>query len=194
MKKMLSIITVVLTCGLSIAQPRPAGNPPPPGNGQSPMAGVRPPAGNPGQAVRPTNTATAGRRMPGKVQHGRTSDREPSAADQKLLQAIMDADSLSELMRLSRKVQISRSVDVRQAMVDALDSQGKDAVNLLAAYIGDPDVDVANSAFTAWVAKLEDMKSARRIRSIIVAAQTLQQSGQFQAGEPVNGQPLLPAP
>ena len=73
-------------------------------------------------------------------------------------------------------------------MVNALDNQGKDAVNLLAAYLGDSDEDVANSAFSAWASKIEDMKSARRVQFIITAAQTLQQSGQFQAGGPAYGQ------
>ena len=73
-------------------------------------------------------------------------------------------------------------------MVDALDGQGKDAANLLAAFLGDSDEEVANSAFTAWVSKIEDMKSARRVQAIMAAAQALQQGGQFQAGGPAYGQ------
>ena len=178
MKKILSIATIALVCGLSAAQPRPEGLPPPPGNGQPPMAGMRPSAGRPAM----------GQRMPGRMPRGRTSGRELSAADQKLQQAIEEADSLSELMPLSRQAQASRSAEVRQAMVDALDGQGKDAVNLLAVFLGDPDEDVANSAFTAWSSKLEDMKSARRVQAIMAAAQALQQGGQFQAGGAAYGQ------
>ena len=126
--------------------------------------------------------------MSGRMQHGRTSGRDLSAADQKLQQAIEEADSLSELMPLSRQAQASRSAEVRQAMVDALDGQGKDAVNLLAVFLDDPDEDVANSAFIAWSAKLQDMKSARRVQSIMSAAQALQQGGQFRAGGPGHGQ------
>ena len=126
--------------------------------------------------------------MSGKMQRDTTSEQELSAADQKLLQSIEEADSLSELTQLSRQVQASRSTEVRQAMVNALDNQGKDAVNLLAAYLGDSDEDVANSAFSAWASKIEDMKSARRVQSIMAAAQMLQQSGQFQAGGPAYGQ------
>ena len=178
MKKILSIATVALVCGLSAAQPRPEGSALPPGNGQPPMAGMRPSAGR----------SAMGQRMPGRMQHGRTSGRDLSAADQKLLQAIEEADSLSELMPLSRQAQTSRSAEVRQAMVDALDGQSKDAVNLLAVFLGDPDEDVANSAFTAWSSKVEDMKPARRVQAIMSAAQALQQGGQFRAGGPVHGQ------
>ena len=178
MKKILSIATVALVCGLSVAQPRPEGSALPPGNGQPPMAGMRPSAGR----------SAMGQRMSGRMQHGRTSGRDLSAADQKLLQAIEEADSLSELMPLSRQAQTSRSAEVRQAMVDALDGQSKDAVNLLAVFLGDPDEDVANSAFTAWVSKIEDMKSARRVQAIMSTAQALQQGGQFRAGGPGHGQ------
>ena len=142
------------------------------------MAGMRPSAGR----------SAMGQRMSGRMQHGRTSGRDLSAADQKLQQAIEEADSLSELMPLSRQAQASRSAEVRQAMVDALDGQSKDAVNLLAVFLGDPDEDVANSAFTAWSSKVEDMKPARRVQAIIAAAQALQQGGQFQAGGPAYGQ------
>ena len=184
MKEILSIATVALVCGLSVAQPRPEGNGLPPGNGQPSMAGGRSPGANSGQAAR----SGSGRRTSGKMRRGKTSGRESSAADQKLLQAIEEADSLSELTPLSRQVQASSSAEVRQAMVDALDGQGKDAVNLLAAYLGDSDEEVANSAFTAWASKLEDMKSARRVQSIMAAAQVLGQGGRFQAGGPAYGQ------
>ena len=184
MKKIISIATVALACGLSVAQPRPEGNGLPPGNGQPPMAGRRSPDANSKQTVR----SNSGRQMSGKMRYGTTSGQKLSSADQKLLQAIEEADSLSELMQLSRQVQASSSAEVRQAMVDALDGQGKDAVNLLAAYLGDSDEDVAHSAFTAWSSKLEDMKSARRVQSIITAAQALQQGGQFRVGGTAYGQ------
>ena len=184
MKKILSIAIVALAYGLSVAQPRPEGNGLPPDNGQPPMARGRSPGANSDQTVR----SSSGRRTSGKIRRDTTSGQKLSASDQKLLQAIEEADSLSELMPLSRQVQASSSAEVRQAMVDALDGQGKDAVNLLAAYLGDSDEDVANSAFSAWSSKLEDMKSARRVQSIITAAQALQQSGQFQAGGPAYGQ------
>jgi len=184
MKKILSIATVALVCGLSVAQPRPEGNGLPPGNGQPRMAGRSSPGANSDRTVR----SSSGRQMSGKMRRDTTPGQELSASDQKLLQAIEEADSLSELTQLSRQVQASKSAEVRQAMVDALDNQGKDAVNLLAAYIGDSDEDVANSAFSAWSSKLEDMKSARRVQSIITAAQALQQGGRFQSGGSAYGQ------
>jgi len=184
MKKILSIAIVALAYGLSVAQPRPEGNGLPPDNGQPPMARGRSPGANSDQTVR----SSSGRQTSGKMRRSTTSRRESSAADQKLLQAIEEADSLSELTQLSRQVQASSSVEVRQAMVDALDGQGKDAINLLAVYLGDSDEDVANSAFTAWSSKLEDMKSARRVQSIMAAAQALQQGGQFRVGGTAYGQ------
>jgi len=184
MKKILSVSAVALICGLSAAQSRPEGNYRYSGNGQFPMAGGRSPGANSEQAVR----QGSGRRTSGRMRRGTTSGRESSASDQKLLQTIQESDSLSELMQLSRQAQAARSVEVRQAMVDALDGQGKDAVNLLAAYLGDSDEDVANSAFIAWSSKLQDMKSARRVQSIMAAAQALQQGGQFQAGGSAYGQ------
>ena len=184
MKKILSIAAVALVCGLSIAQPRPEGSALPPGHGQPPIAGARAPGANPGQAVRPGS----GQRTSDKMRRGSKSGRASSASDQKLLQTIEEADSLSELMPLSRQAQASRSAEVRQAMVDALDGQGKDAVNLLAVFLDDSDEDVANSAFTAWSSKVEDMKPARRVQAIMSAAQVLQQGGQFRAGGPGHGQ------
>ena len=184
MKKILSVATVALVCGLSVAQPRPERSAQPYGNGQRTMVGERSPSANSGQSVR----SGSGRRTSGKMRRGTTSEGESSATDQKLLQTIQEADSLSELMQLSRQAQASKSAEVRQAMVDALDGQGKDAVNLLAAYLGDSDEDVANSAFTAWSFKLQDMKPARRVQAIMAAAQALQQGGQFQAGGSAYGQ------
>ena len=178
MKKILSVAAVALVCGLSVAQPRPERSAQPYGNGQRTMTEGRSPSANSGQAVR----QGSGRRTSDKMRRGTTSERDSSESDQKLLQSIEEADSLSELMQLSRQVQASKSTEVRQAMVDALDGQGKDAANLLAAYLGDSDEEVANSAFIAWSSKLQDMKSARRVQAITAAAQALQQGGQSQAG------------
>ena len=178
MKKILSIAAVALTCGLSFAAPRSEGNPPSVGNGLPPRIGTRQSVGNQGQGGR-----VAGRRTSaGRTRTDQAADREMSAADQKLQESIEAADSLSELMQLSQRVQASSSVEVRQAMVDALDGQSKDAANLLAVYIGDRDAEVASSAFSAWASKLEDMNSSRRIQAIQAAAQTLQQGGRAHAG------------
>ena len=188
MKKILSLAAVVLACGLSVAAARPEGNSPSVGTGLTPRIGTRSSVGNSGPGGRSVGAATAGRRTSaGRTRPDQTADREMSAADQKLQETIEAADSLSELMQLSRRVQASSSAEVRQAMVDALDGQGKDAADLLAAYIGDPDTEVASSAFSAWSSKLEDMNSARRIQAILAAAQLLQQKAHPQAGGSIHG-------
>ena len=119
---------------------------------------------------------------------GRRTVRTLSQADQRLLEQIEDADSLSKLSRLMRQAQMSQTVEIRQAMVDALDGQGHGAANNLAAFIGDPDEDVADAAFSAWTSALEDMRPRQRALAIQSAAQLLQMRpggwGQAQPGMP----------
>lgn len=103
-----------------------------------------------------------------------------SAADQKLIENIEEADSLEALSRLSRRAASSRSADVRMAMVDALESQGERAANDIAYYIADSDEDVAESAFSAWTSLLGDMSRSRRVQAIRAAAQTLATAGSMQ--------------
>ena len=169
MKEMISIVAVCMACVLSAAVPprQGGGQPPPSGPIQPQAAGRQPPRPQAGQQGRRVPAGARGRRMQG---------RTLSESDQKLVDSIEEADSLSILMRLSRRAQASRSAEVRQAMVDALEDKGKDAANELAVYLADPDEDVAGSAFSAWSAMLEDMKPARRVLSIQAAAQILQSS------------------
>ena len=180
--KMLSIAAVVLTCGLVAAAARPEGAPPPHGNSQPNAAKMRQAPSRPDTSKRARGTTPSGRRTPSNGNRR----NQVSGNDQKLLDAIEEADALSELTSLFHRVQASRSAEVRLAMVEALEEQSKDAANMLAAFIGDADEEVSGSAFSAWVSKLEDMTPERRIQAIQAAAQTLQQSGAFQGGR-MNG-------
>ena len=70
---------------------------------------------------------------------------------------------------------MSRSAEVRMAMVDALeseDSHGRSASDL-AYFIADPDEDVSSAAFSAWSSVLEDAHGGRRARAILETADIL---------------------
>ncbi len=193
MKKILSIAAACMVGCMSGAAARPEGGPPPPGqppSGQSSAKGRQQP-----QQSRAQNGRKPGRRTSAsgaRMSQGRRS--ELSESDQKLIDAIEEADSFAMLMRLSRSAQMSRSSELREAMVDALESQGKNAVNELASYIGDSNEDVSDSAFSAWSSILEEMKPQRRVLAIQAAAQKLQGNrlqggGQHGKGVPHQGMP-----
>ena len=105
--------------------------------------------------------------------------------DRALLDAIEDADSVAALSRLITPTMGSRNPEVRQAMVDALADKGRKGANGLAYFINDPDEDVAESAFSAWVSMLEEYGTSGRAAAIISAAGIIQQNsshGGMQAG------------
>jgi len=127
---------------------------------------------------------------PGRMRNGRRrgSSANRSRWDQKdraLLDAIEDAESIAELSRLITPALGSRNPEVRQAMVDALADKGRKGANGLAYFINDPDDDVAESAFSAWVSALEEHGTSGRVAAIISAAGIIQQNsshGGMQAG------------
>jgi HEAT repeat protein len=96
-----------------------------------------------------------------------------SPAERRLIEAVEDAETSRELSRLMPQVLASQNPDVRQAMVDALEDQGARSVNDLAYFMADPDLEVADSAFSAWTSVLEDTSPARRIAAIRAAARIL---------------------
>ena len=96
-----------------------------------------------------------------------------SPADSRLIDAVDDAETMMELSRLMPKVLASHNPEVRQSMVDALEDQGARSVNDLAYFMADPDLEVADSAFSAWTSVLEDTSPARRIAAIRAAARIL---------------------
>jgi len=136
----------------------------------------------------------------------KSGDGEMSSQDEKLIDSIGEADSLEQLMPLVQKAKTSRSAEVRQAMVSALESRGRDCVDSLAEFINDQDSDVADSAFSAWSNVLSDMKADRRVTAIRSAAQILGNraaypgqgypaaQGHFGQGYPTQGYPAQGQP
>ena len=95
--------------------------------------------------------------------------------DRRLIDAIEDADSLHELRRYLQAAAMSRSEEVRMAMVEALedeDMHGRSASDL-AYFIADPSERVSAAAFSAWSSVLEDAHGERRIRAILETADIL---------------------
>ena len=99
--------------------------------------------------------------------------RDRNSREERLIEAIEEADSLHELRRYLQTAATSRSEDVRMAMVSALEAQGGRSASDLAYFIADPDEDVASAAFTAWSSLLDDARGGRRIRAILETADIL---------------------
>ncbi len=111
------------------------------------------------------------------------ADGELSKQDRRLIEDIESAESSQELRRYLQAAISSRSEDVRMAMVNALESEeGKRSLADLAYFIADPSEEVAEAAFSAWTMALSDVRSDRRVRAILEAAQILQgySNGQWQ--------------
>ena len=107
--------------------------------------------------------------------HDRDRYDRLSHHDRRLIDAIEDADSLHELRRYLQAAAMSRSEEVRMAMVDALedeDMHGRSASDL-AYFIADPSERVSAAAFSAWSSVLEDVHGARRARAILETADIL---------------------
>ena len=96
-----------------------------------------------------------------------------SPADRRLIEAVEDAETSMELSRLMPQVLASHNPEVRQAMVDALEDQGRRSVNEIARFMADPDPEVADSAFSAWTSILEELAPSRRVSAIRSAARIL---------------------
>ena len=150
------------------------------------MADAAPPSqkGRPQpQRPQPQRTMTAKRgpsKGPRNVSRGRSHrshDRHDrlSSRDERLIDAIEEADSLHELRRYLQAAAMSRSAEVRLAMVEALESEdthGRSASDL-AYFIADPDEEVSSAAFSAWSSVLEDVHGGRRARAILETADIL---------------------
>ena len=164
--------------------------PVPPGAGKmAPGTGM-----NAGGAKRQMSSPNAHRQGvgSGRMRSGRRggSPVNRSRLDQKdraLLDAIEDAESFAELSRLITPAMGSRNPEVRQAMVDALADKGRKGANGLAYFITDPNEDVAESAFSAWVSTLEEHGTLGRAAAIISAAGIIQQISSHGGMLPPNG-------
>lgn len=154
--------------------------------------GLPVPAPRPARA--PGSPAAHGR-GPSRARGGRAPQRTRenlSREDQRLLERLENSPDFRELQRLFPMASASRSVDVRQALVSELESQGEHGVNMLAALIGDRDADVADAAYMAWSSAVQDMKPRRRAEAIVEAASML--SGRMQAPAGVAPHPPVPVP
>lgn len=76
--------------------------------------------------------------------------------------------------------------DWKLERIAQLEERGKAAAAQIAAFIGDPNEEVSEEAYTAWSGMLEEMDPAWRARAIVQAAQAIQ------AG--IHGGPAMPPP
>lgn len=179
MKRLICVCTVgIMCCVASAASSSNGQGQPPPGQGgqQRPPQGQggqqKPPQGQGGQQKqKQKGKQNARSRSAGQM---RPAASNLSSADQRLLEAIEEADSRAELSRLLQRTISSTSAEVRQAMVDALEEQGRGAVDELALFIGDVDAEVAEAAFSSWSSIVAEMRPAAREAAIQSAAQILQ--------------------
>ena len=146
-------------------------------------ADAAPQKGRPQQRPQPQRTTTVKRapapaaRNGARRRGGHDRDRYDrlGGPDRRLIDAIEDADSLHELRRYLQAAAMSRSEEVRMAMVDALedeDMHGRSASDL-AYFIADPSERVSAAAFSAWASVLEDVHGERRARAILETADIL---------------------
>ena len=96
-----------------------------------------------------------------------------SHEDRRLMKALEDVQSFGEVMHLYPRASRAQSSSVRAALVDAIEEQEERGVNLLAGMISDPDEEVADAAFTAWVRIVEEMRHRRRPGAILEAADAI---------------------
>ena len=142
---------------------------------------AQPPKGRPQQQkARPQQKrGLAAKRGPAKGSRNvsRVRDRDDrddlSRSDRRLIDAIEEAESLHVLRRHLQAAAISRSEEVRMAMVDALEEKGSRSASDLAYFIADPNDDVADAAFSAWTSVLDDARGDRRVRAILETAEIL---------------------
>ena len=104
---------------------------------------------------------------------GSRRGHDRNSREDRLIEAIEEAESLHALRRYLQEAATSRSEDVRMAMVSALESQGGRSASDLAYFIADPSEDVASAAFTAWSSLLDDARGDRRVRAILETADIL---------------------
>ena len=115
--------------------------------------------------------------------------------DDRLLQAIEEADSVSKLRRYLQQAASSRSEEVRLAMVNALERADKRSPSDFAYFIADSSEDVADAAFSAWTSAMEEVKGERRARAILETAEILRgSSGGFRQAPGPHAYPATSAP
>ena len=191
MKKTFLCLAMGVACCLSGLIASAKENPPPP-SGQPSPAGKPAPKGQPKAPAqnKKSKPKVSGQYRPagdhdrGRSRGGRNRGRL-SSQDERLIDAIDDADSLEQLMPLAQRARMAHSADVRMSAVDALEARGRDCVNALAEFMDDPDPEVADAAFSAWSSILSEMKPYRRLMAVRDAAVILQSRVQPQGVVPV---------
>lgn len=149
---------------------RPAGGHAP--KGAKPVPNVKQPAKRPASGV-----SKSGQHGHGHGEWG-TRDRRESRRDRydsRLMDMIENAESLDQLRAIVIDAARSRNLEVRMAMIDALEEKGRRTVNELAAFIADPDEEVSDAAWNAWSSVVGDMDDrGARLRAIHAAGFLLQ--------------------
>ena len=143
-------------------------NPPPQGGSQT----QRLPQQQGGQTQRRPNTNRGGERG-NSLRRGSDQYNRLGKDDQRLVEAIEEADSPSKLRRYLQQAMNSRSEEVRMAMVNALECADRHSATDFAYFIGDSSEEVADAAFSAWTSALEEVHGEGRVRAILETAEIL---------------------
>ena len=132
----------------------------------------RPPQQQGGQQQR-SATPRRGSATSGRMRRGADRDGSLGKEDQRLIESIEEAESMSSLRRYIQQAADSRSEEVRMAMVDALENANKHSASDFAYFLADPSRDVSEAAFSAWTSALEEDHGEDRIRAILDTAEVL---------------------
>ena len=132
----------------------------------------RPPQQQGGQQQR-SATPRRGSATGGRMRRGADRDGSLGKEDQRLIESIEEAESMSSLRRYIQQAADSRSEEVRMAMVDALENANKHSASDFAYFLADPSRDVSEAAFSAWTSALEEDHGEDRIRAILDTAEVL---------------------
>ena len=131
------------------------------------------------QQQRPV-TARRGSSMRERMRRGGDRDGNLSKDDQRLIESIEEAESMSSLRRYIQQAMNSRSEEVRMAMIEALENANKHSASDFAYFLADSSREVAEAAFTAWASALEEDHGEDRVRAILDTADVLRRySGGF---------------
>lgn len=139
---------------------------------KAPQASAKPTTAKKGNGLhRSTRKTDAGQA------HGRRHDFDDERLppeERHLMRMLEHGRDFEELVRVFPRASRSHNPDIRSALVDALEEHEGRALPMLAAMIADPDEEVSESAFSAWMTIVNDMRYMRRPRALIEAAAAIQ--------------------
>ena len=142
----------------------------------------RPPQQQGGQQQRPV-TMRRGSSIGERTRRGVDRDSKLGKEDQRLIESIEEAESLSSLRRYIQQAMNSRSEEVRMAMVEALENANKHSASDFAYFLADSSREVSEAAFSAWASALEEDHGEDRVRSILETADVLRSYSGRQSGQ-----------